>query len=266
MPKSVLQYTQACLSAMNSDLVDAIADTSESMQVASLLEEVYAELMNREDWAFLFSPIALTGAGDSNFPTKFTIPENVRFIETVRYDIAGLTGEYKPREMLYLHPEEFVQRYGNLPDRSETNLVTLGNQIKFYVYNNRQPSVWTSFDDLTIYMDGVNTSITSTLTSGRVSAWGVINPSFSVTDGFVPLIPTQMEPLLQAELNRQAFEYFKQTNSKTDEAKAQRQLAQARRRDSRITRQDAIAYHVGYGRGGGLASNSSQGILSRQTY
>lgn len=249
MAKTVLEYVQACLNTMDSDQVDAIADTAESMQVAEHLKEVYEELINREDWAFLFGPATLTAAADVTQPTKFTVPETVRFLETIKYDIADAGDEYVGRELKYLEPVDFLNRFSNQPDQTSTQLVTVNSQIKFYVRNDQHPRYFTSFDELTIHCDAFDSSIEATLTSARMSVWACSTPTFTVADGFAPVIPRHMEPLLQSELNRQAHLYFKQQVSTPDEKKASRQLANARRRDSRITRETDEYYTNGFGRG-----------------
>ena len=249
MARTVLEYVQATLNAMDSDNVDSIADTDESQQVADHLEEVYYELMEREDWPHLHQPINLTAAVDTTLPTKFTISESIRYIDWLRYNRATDAMEFEGHDVCYLRPEEFVRRFATGKDDSNKQLVTVDSKIRFYVSNNRMPQYWTSFDeDGTIYMDAFDSSIETTLTSDRLDGWGVVIPSFSVTDTFTPDLPRHMEQLLQAELNRQSFQHFKQQVSEVDEKKARRQLAQQRRRNSKVRRESDKYYTNRFGR------------------
>jgi len=247
MAKNVLAYVQACLNVMDSDQVDDNNDTSESLQVAEHLKEVYLELMNRQEWQHLHGAITLTAAADVNSPTQFAIPETVRYIDYLAYNTSE-QGEYRRQELKYLEPECFVQRFANGEDATNKLLVTVGTKEQFYVTLDAWPMFWTSFDDQTIYMDAVHQDFDSTLVATKLSARGVIVPTFSVTNSHTPNIPLHMEPLLQAELNRECFKYFKQVESTSDEKKAKRQLARARRESSKIERESDRFYVNRFGR------------------
>lgn len=249
MAKSVLDYVQATLSVMDSDQVDTLGDTEESSQVAQLLVDVYEELMAREEWAHLEGPLTLTAAADVTSPAKFTVPEAVKSVKWLAYNVSEV-GEYKKRDLFYLKPEEFLQRYSAGEGDSTKLLVDLGTNLHYYVSLDSWPTHWTSFDDLTIVMNAVNKTYDSTLTATKLQGWGVSLSPFQVTDTFIPDLPRHMEPLLQAELNRQAFQYFKQLESKPDEQKAQRQLARHRRENSRLTRESGVYYRNRFGRHG----------------
>lgn len=45
MPKPLIEYVQDILSSMDSDEVNSISDTVESMQVATILKNCYEELV-----------------------------------------------------------------------------------------------------------------------------------------------------------------------------------------------------------------------------
>lgn len=232
---------------MDSDNVDTINDTVESMQVANQLKEVYYELLARQDWPFMRKPITLTASADVDSPTSFTIPDAVKLIEQLSYN-SSETGGYVKRELCYVEPEAFLDRCQASEDSTDHQLVTLGDNVRFYVALNRWPAIWTSFDDLTVVMDAVHQTYDSTLQSTKLSGHGYVLPTFTVDDDFVPTIPSNMEPLLQAELNRQCFRYFKQVASETDESKANRQLARSRREASKTDRPADRYYRNQFGR------------------
>ncbi len=242
--KNVLQYVQACLSTMDSDEVDAISETAESMQVANLLSDSYAELINRQEWEFLKGPAQVQAAGDVSQPTKFTLPSNLRHLLNVWYNVAS-GGDVSRRELKYVEPADFLNRYGSGSAATGKQLVTLPTQIQFYVRNDKMPSFYTSFDDKTIHCDAYDSAQETTLTSARVSAFALTNPVFTVADTFVPLLPEHMVPLLQHTLNACAHLYFKQQQSAPDEVRVRRQLAQARQRNSTLARSHYYANQFG---------------------
>lgn len=232
---------------MDSDKVDSISDTEESMQVAEQLEEVYYELLARQDWPFLRKPLVLTALADVDSPTSYTIPDDVKLIERITYNVSE-TGGYTKRELCYVEPETFLERCQASEDSADHQVVTLGNKVKFYVATNRWPSIWTSFDDTTVVMDAVHLDFETTLTTTKISGYGIVIPAFTVSDEFEPPLPSNMQPLLQAELNRQCFRYFKQVESVTDEQKAKRQLARGRREAGKTDRPADRYYRNSFGR------------------
>lgn len=229
--KTVLQYVQSCLSTMDSDEVDAINDTAESMQVANLLSDVYFELLNRQEWEFLKGPVTLTAAGDITQPTRFNVPAGLRHLHNLWYNVST-SGGVERRELTFMEPADFLNVLGSGLAATGKTLVTLPSQIQFYVRNDRMPSFWTTFDDQSVWCDAFRTATETSLVSSKVSALGVTIPAFSVTDTFVPTLPENTVPLLQASLNAAAHLYFKQQASAPDEVRVRRQLAQARQRNS----------------------------------
>lgn len=240
--KTVLEYVQACLNTMDSDQVDSISDTTESTQVAELLRDCYAELINRQEWSFLKRPAEIVAAGDTTSPTKFTIPNDLRHLLNVWYNVDE-SGAVSRRELQYLEPADFLARSGVA--QTGKLLVTAPTQIQFYVWTDRMPSFYTSFDDKVIFCDAYKATVETSLVSSKVSALAILNPAFTVEDEFVPLLPEHMVPLLQATLNATSHLYFKQQASAPDEKRVQRQMAQARQRESKLTRNNYYANSFG---------------------
>lgn len=243
--KNVLEYVQAALNVMESDQVDSISDTEESVMVAELLRQVYDELIERKEWLFLYQAITLTPAADVTSPTKFTIPDNVRRIEWLSYNISQDGGEYTRRELCYTEPHDFLQKFGN--GSLSSMIITIGDSIKFHATLDKMPTHWTSFDDETVYMNSIDASIQSTLTSDRLQGWGYVHPEFQITDTFVPDLPVRMVPLLQHTLNNAASQAYKQQVSGLDQEREQRQMAVMVRDNNRSHRLNVNK--VNYGRG-----------------
>lgn len=240
--KTVLQYVQNCLSIMDSDAIDSINDTAESVQIATLLADVYDELIHRQEWDFLKGPIALQSLVDTTQPTTVSIPQDVAYVGWVWYDVSAPTdGGPNKRKMTYVDPAEFIERYGSglpAPNRQSITITqgTEGAIIQFYVRNDVNPTHYTCFDDQHIIFDAFNSAFETTVQSTKISAFGLTNPQFTVSDDFVPKLPEHMVPLLQHSLNAAASLLFKQQASAPDEKRVARQTASARRKESRTTR------------------------------
>lgn len=245
MSKNVLQYVQSALNIMDSDLVDSIQETEESNQVAELLKDLYYELLERQEWEFLKRPLTLTAVGDTTQPTAFLVPNGMRRLYNVWYNVSD-DATYKRRELKYQDPLCFVQTNGG-SDGSNLLRVESGNGLSFYVRTDRAPSYWTSFDDNRIYCDAHDSSVETSLVTDKISAFGLYIPDFTVQDSFEPSIPRHMEPLLQHTLNASASANFKQQANGQEETRASRQMAAARRKNSVVAPREYY-YSTNYGR------------------
>lgn len=232
--KTVLEYVQHTLSTMNSDAVDAISDTEESLQVADFLKEAYYELLNREEWKFLDGPATLIAAANLATPTSFSIQGNTKYIHYVAYDVSDDGDDAEYRELTYLEPVEFLKRFSR--SGSNRTLVNIDSKASFYVQTDKQPQYFTSFSDDDIICDSYDSNIDSTLVATKINVYANIIPDFEVEDDFVPPIPRHMEPLLQSTLTAISKLYSDGEASVPDEKRVGRQMAQARRASSKLTR------------------------------
>lgn len=242
--KTVLEYVQAALSVMDSDTVDSIDDTVESAQIALLFKDVYFEFINREEWSWLNKPVVLDGTVTNPLnPTRVKIPDSVKRVTYLSYDVSSsiLNPEY--RELHYLDPIDFVKRFNQGGDDRQLVLV---DSFKFYVHTNRQPEYWTSFDDELIHLDAFDSAVDSTIISNKLAVYGTVIPEFTVEDAFIPDLPVAQIPMLQHSLNAAAMLHFKQIVSPVDERREQRQLSQMRRQESKT--QQRGYYSAKYGR------------------
>jgi hypothetical protein len=203
---TLLDMTQNILSALDSDPVDSIDETVESVQVAELLKEAFQDIMSQREWPFLFTLAPLQALGDVNNPTKMKIPDNWNKIKWLKYN---------RKEVEYMPPEEFKHM---VDTRSATPNVVDSNG---YIIN-RDPVYWTSYDDVYIHFDGYDVSVESSLQASKSVAYAALTPTWIHTDSFIPEIPEKFFPTLLAEAKSQAFVNLKQTSNAREERKAQR--------------------------------------------
>ena len=207
MPKlSLLDMTQNILSALDSDPVNSIDETVESAQVADIIKESYFDIMSQRDWPHLHTLTSLTGLGDTNNPTKMQIPNTLNKIKWVKYNKVEIT---------YMPPKEFKDM---LDARSES--VGVINSSGYVI--NSDPTYWTSYDDNFIFFDGYNSALDNTLQESKSVVYGVIIPTWSHVDTFVPNLPEKFFPTLLAEAKAQAFVNLKQQANVREERKSQR--------------------------------------------
>lgn len=206
MKLTVLDMVQNILNAMDSDSVNSIDDTVESVQVAEIIKETYFDLISQRDWPWLREEFSLTGLGDVNNPTKMLLPDNYSKLLYVRYN---------KKEVAYVVPEEFR---AILDTRVEQTDVVDSNGFIL----NRDPIYFTSFDDENLVFDAVDKTEEDTLVQSKSICYGVRTPTFTVEDSFVPDLPEKVFPTLLADAKATCFLNLKQQPNAREERRALR--------------------------------------------
>jgi hypothetical protein len=229
---TLLEMTQRILSAMDSDSVNSIDDTVESLQVADIVRESYEQLVTQRDWKFLNEKTALTGLGDTNNPTKMEIPEGVNKVLWIKYN---------GQDVEYVEPKEFQDL---LDLRTEQAGVVDANG--FVV--NRDPLYWTSFDDAYVTFDGYDSDAESTLQTANNVAYCQMVAEWTHEDGFTPLLPEKMFPTLLADAKGTAFLQLKQQANAKAEKQAREGKARHQSEHRRATAEHRTDTSTNYGR------------------
>ena len=207
--KTLLDMTQNILSAMDSDEVNSIGDTVESLQVAEVIRETYEYITVGLDIPGRAGIIMLDASTDVDLPNQMTVPSNVERIEWVRYN--GATIEYKA-------PLDFINYVAGRGDGDEVTTIE-----KMAIFNDRDPVFYTSFDDDTLVFDAWDNTIGATLMQSKTLCWGQRSLAFNMEDNFSPLLPLDMFPRLLAEAKAACFVNFKQVSNSTEERRARNQ-------------------------------------------
>lgn len=203
---TLLDMTTNILSAMDSDEVNAIGDTTESSQVAEVIKETYFDIVGRRDWPFLKIYTSLTALGDVNNPTKMQFPDTVNKVYWIKYN---------KKDVSWLDPKDFQ----NMIDLREEATGVINSSG--YIINS-DPTFWTTFDDTYVYFDGIDLGVESSLQASKANAWMLTIPTWTTTDTFVPTLPEKMFPMLLADAKSTCFLNFKQTANAKEEKKAHR--------------------------------------------
>lgn len=205
MKMSLLDMTQNILSSLDSDPVSNIDETVESLQVVEIIKESYYELMSSRQWPHLRLLTTLTGLGDTSNPTKMKIPDNMNKTYWVKYN---------GNEVSFLTPEDFHAMISSrVPG---TTVDSNGYGI------NKDPSYYTSYDDVYLIFDSRDSSTDNTLQQSKSKVYGITTASWTLNNTFVPDIPEKFFPVLLAEAKAQAFVNLKQQSNVREERKAQR--------------------------------------------
>ena len=219
MRTTLLDMVQSILSDMDSEDVNSISDTVEAQQIASVIQDTYFNLISAREIPEHKQMLKLTSLSNSQKPTHFRYPNNTKEIEVLFYNTATSGSTYT--QVYFLEPIDFLNRV----DETATSVLqveTVAGEVPVFVYTDRMPKYYTSFDDDNIIMDAYNSSIESTLQTSKSRAYGTIYPTFSITDDFEPDLDDTMLPYLLAEAKSTCFSLFKSGSDPKVEQAARR--------------------------------------------
>lgn len=234
--KTVLQLTQDILSSINSDSVNSINDTEEAIQVVSILENTFFELLGNTRWPHLKTLVQLEAAVVSR-PTHMKMPVALQEIEWIKYNRRKATEtKDKYQKIDYLDPEDFSDRIMTR-DSSATNVQVVSdiNGTDMLILNDVAPTYWTTYDDDYIIFDAFDSAVDSFLQQSKTIAQAYEEPAFTKTDTFTPDLPVKLVPLFLAEATSQAWLELKQTPNQKQEQRSRRQSVYLSRNNRRAS-------------------------------
>ncbi len=256
MKLTLLQYTQSILSSLQSDEVNSISDTTESLQVAEILRATYFNIIARAGLPEHQQLIQLEPSLDVTTPVLMYIPDGIGKIEWIKYfnnntlpnvDSSGFqhdlnvditstssVGDIPPPGYQYvinLPLEHFLNMTSSFnPDNSnvasftfEDNSNNYPGNFTFYYKTNKQPQYCTILSNHYVVFDGFDSEVDSTLQGSKTQAFGSVVPYWSMVDSFIPNIDEEQVPLFLNEAKSLAFYELKQTLHQKAEQEAKRQ-------------------------------------------
>ena len=251
MKLSLLDMVQDILSDMDSDEVNSIDDTVESLQVAQIVKTVYFQMCSNRNWGDQKRLTVIQHSGDITKPTHLQLPENTKELIYIAYNVkkeedTGPLDEY--RKLQYRYPDEFLRMINTRPRSNDSyeEVEDFGG-VKLFIKNNSEPTYWTSFDDKFIVCDSYNAAVDTTLQASKTQALVVQMPTWEMRDDFIPHFPVEAFSALLAEAKSTAFLVLKQMANEKAEAASRRQQTWLARKNS--TAKNGVRYQT-YGRVG----------------
>lgn len=223
---TLLDMVQDILSDMDSDEVNSIDDTPDSLQVAGIIKSSFYDIIDSKDsWPHLRTLMFLDASGDTDKPTHMKLPQTVKALEIVKYNkVKSGETQAKFRDIAYLYPDEFlhiVNTYNN--DNDNVDLVTDFSGTTFPIKNDQAPIYWTSFDDEWLVFNSYDSAVDSTLQQSKTQCVAYRSPAWEVSDGFTPDLPDEAFSRLLAEAKAACFARLKQLTDNKSEQQAIRQ-------------------------------------------
>ena len=235
---TLLEIVQLLLSSMDSTAVNGIAETPESLQVATLVKSVFYDLANDLSLPEHEGLIQLDASVDPLKPCVMKIPSSVVRVRSIKYNVQGSTGhpvlEYK--DIPWMPFDAFLDmQQGNYQDGASNVVVQSvsnnGDNFSIPCFNDKPPGVWTTIDDQTILFDSYDSTVDSTLQKSKILSLGVSYPDFLLEDGFYPdLDPSEFSLLINKAKVRAFYELTQQENVEAStELRNQKIVAQVRK-------------------------------------
>lgn len=253
MRYSLLRMVQLILSAMDSDEVNSIADTTESLQVVDVIETAYYDLVSQLELPEHDDLFELEASGDTTRPTLMTIPDEVTFIDWIEYDNkdGGTVRDFQP--VHYMDRVSFFRSMNGLNTADtnvyQYNLLVGAETFDVRGFNDRQPTFYTDIGDNRLVFDNYAVAEGSTLIANRTKAYGSKIPVFTRSDTFTPDLDPRQFSLLFNEAKSQAFVELKQITNNKAEQRARRGWSYSQRKKDRLNKDRGYySFTPNYGR------------------
>lgn len=262
---TLLQTVQLILSALDSDEINSITDTTESYQIALMAQSIFYDICVELNLPSQHTILQLQPSINPNQPTVMTIPQtNIRKLEWLQYDNidptqGDITSNWVPVTQLDFN--SFIERQNGYRNDTTGNVLQYtftGNNGSSFNTNCRKdnfPLYWCTYDDNTVLIDSFRSDIESTLQASKTMASGYQYQIFLLQDSFIPQLEPQQFSYFNNKLKARAFNELKQTVNQEATAEARRQKIVQQNRKFRVQDIPPVFRVARYGR------NSSYGVL-----
>lgn len=209
---TLLEIVQDILSDLDSDEVNSISDTVESLQVAQIVKTTYFNIIDGKDWPHLYQLFQIEASGDINKPTHMRLPDNIVRLDWLKYNKKQVGDSYnKFVEITYKTPIVFLSLLdARHSDATDILVVNDSSGVKLNIKTDVAPSFYTSFDNEHIILDSYDSAVDNTLQVAKTQGYGMIYPTWTMDDSFTPDLPTQSFSYLLNEAKSVAFVALKQ--------------------------------------------------------
>jgi len=244
---TLLEMTQDILSDMDSDEINSINDSVESLQVAQIIKSTYYNIIDGRDYDFLYEFFQVDSNASSSTPTHMKLPETIIDLKWIKYNCKEtVASKNKYLKIIYKTPEDFMEIIDKRDStKSNVTVVTDATGITLNIINDKAPEYFTSFDDEYIVFDSYDSGIDTVLQKSKTQCHGKRSVTFTLSDTFTPDLPVQMFTYLLAEAKSVAFVTLKQmANAKVE----QMSVSQKRRMSQDAWRIKKGIHYPNYGR------------------
>ncbi len=253
MKYTLLKMTQLILSSMDSDEVDSIGDTTESLQVVDIIETVYNEFQSDYHFPEHHDFFQLE-ATSSTTPLVLTRPTNLVNMDWFKYN-TKLTSESNDNYNLIAEVSQldFISRMEAFDvDSSNVSTFDITRNSQTFPINYRtdkMPQYYMVFNDSQIVCDSIDTTEDTNLQKAKTWCHGQLEQGFTRSDSFVPNIDEATFSAYFNECKAQCFSDLKQTINQRLERKARQEAVRIQKNKQAIpTTTNRVNTFQNYGR------------------
>lgn len=227
MKYTLLELVQLVASSIDSDEVNSIGDSTESLQIANIIRTVFFSIIGRAKLPSHYSLVNLQASNDTSKPVLMYLPSNIQQIEWVKYNNRVVESDPPTfTDIRFLDTKTFLDEmyYMNENDTAVGTFEhTVGpNTFLIQYMTDRPPTVYTTFDDNTIIFDAYNSDLEDTLQSSNTVCFGRNIIPFTLSDTFIPDLEEGQFDLLINEAKALAWAEMKQTSHAIAERNSRR--------------------------------------------
>lgn len=248
---TLLEIVVKTLDSMDSDTVTDIDDTDESAQVASIAEDVFFNMTTKKDWKHLKTVTQLTELTDANHPTHFTLTDGLENVEVIKYNVktdAADADDYQEIRFIK-EPSEFLELvHSRNSTDSEVDTISDFGGADIYVYNDRVPSCWTTFDDDYIIFDAYLATLDATLPASKTVVVSIKAPTWTRGNNDIPPMPGRMFPAFMERVKAVAHADLLKQRSAVHENEAVSQMTTITTKSTKTKNPNGINRKPNYSR------------------
>jgi len=293
MKRTLLDLTQDVLSALSSDEVNSIGDSTESLQVATIIKNKYFDIINRVNLTKHDQLVQLDPSLDPTIPVIMYVPDGVAEIVWLKYfntnlidpgavsshgkhdtntDIVNFVDGIPQHVPGYAYVTilpvgQFIDMVNsfnpNSPNVDQFTFTDQGNGFPgtytFYYKNDRTPSFCTILNNYNVIFDSFDATQDSTLQTSKTMAWGRVIPTFKMEDSFIPDLDDESFTLLLNEAKALAYFELKQTIHPKAEQEIKRGWSTVQKNKSVANKPSAFNQLPNFGRHGYFQNNYAAG-------
>lgn len=260
MKLTLLSMTQSILSNLSSDEVNSISDTTESMQVAEIIKQVYMNISSRAGVLEQNQLFQLDASTDADKPVLMYKPEHVNKIEWIKYYDEGLASNDTGSTFIHDLNVDIISQGGSTAATPTWKYVTIlpiqqfldyvnnynpnDTSVDSYVFetnggtfnlrykNNTTPHFCTILQNYYVLFDSYDNTADDTLQTSKTQCLGQGTAEWRMEDTFIPDLDENQFPLLLNEAKSLAFLELKQMSHPKAEQEAKRQWGTIQRTKS----------------------------------
>lgn len=253
MKYTLLDMTQTILSSMDSDEVNSISDTPESLQVAYVIRSCYFDIVSRNGLPEHFDVSSLDASGDNLKPVLMSMKSDTSRVSWVKYNTASTEEpEIQMRDIKYVPLTDFLQDMYEL-DETDTRVgkfihIVNGTEFPILYLNDKAPQRYTTFDDRTLIFDSYDNTVDTTLQSSKSLVYARKVIPFTMSDNFMPDLDEPQFALLLNESKAMAWLELKQSAHPKAEQNAQRGWVRLQKTQDGVKKTSLFDQLPNYGR------------------